>query len=209
MHDLRYDAHAPDERTQYDMPTVKPPPAQAFAQLRQTFAAAADAIDNPNGRYSTPARIDPADLRTVPAPDLRAPNKVLWLAWRWTPAGIFPIEVLGIFSDESKARAVCIEREDGIGPLVLDEFIAESEASWEGAYYPLARGLYMDVRDLSAYGTRTSTDRIDALTAQVDALREQQAAIAQKLRWISEQLALLAGDVPFAGRIAEDECGHA
>ena len=23
MHDLRYDAHAPDERTQYDMPTVK------------------------------------------------------------------------------------------------------------------------------------------------------------------------------------------
>ena len=59
------------------------------------------------------------------------------------------------------------------------------------------------------YGIPTSTDRIDALTAQVDALREQQAAIAQKLRWISEQLALLAGDVPFAGRIAEDECGHA
>lgn len=132
MHDLRYDAHAPDERTQYDMPTVKPPPAQAFAQLRQTFGAAADAIDNPNGRYSTPARIDPADLRTVPAPDLRAP-----------------------------------------------------------------------------YGVPTSTDRIDYLTQQVDFLREQQAAIAQKLRWISEQLALLAGDVPFAGRIAEDECGHA
>ena len=76
MHDLRYDAHAPDERTQYDMPTVKPPPAQAFAQLRQTFGAAADAIDNPNGRYSTPARMDPADLRTVQPVDLRAPYGV-------------------------------------------------------------------------------------------------------------------------------------
>ena len=74
MHDLRYDAHAPDERTRYDMPTVKPPPAQAFAQLRQTFGAAADGIDNPNGRYSTPARIDPADLRTVQPVDLRTPQ---------------------------------------------------------------------------------------------------------------------------------------
>lgn len=63
-----------DERTRYDMPTVKPPPAQAFAQLRQTFGAAADGIDNPNGRYSTPARIDPADLRTVQPVDLRTPQ---------------------------------------------------------------------------------------------------------------------------------------
>ena len=110
LHDVA-DAHAPDERTRYALPTVKPLPAQAFAQLRQTFGAAADAIDNPNGRYSTPARIDPADLRTVPAPDLRAP-----------------------------------------------------------------------------YGVPTSTDRIDYLTQQVDFLREQQAAIAQELRWISEQL---------------------
>ena len=73
LHDVA-DAHAPDERTQYALPTVKPPPAQAFAQLRQTFGAAADGIDNPNGRYSTPARIDPADLRTVPPVDLRTPT---------------------------------------------------------------------------------------------------------------------------------------
>ena len=68
------DAHAIDERTRYDMSSVKPPPAQAFAQLRQTFGAAADGIDNPNGRYSTPARMDPADLRTVQPVDLRTPQ---------------------------------------------------------------------------------------------------------------------------------------
>lgn len=45
MHDLReranYDAeaHAPDERTRYGMPAVKP--AQAFAALRERFGAAA------------------------------------------------------------------------------------------------------------------------------------------------------------------------
>lgn len=38
------------------------------------------------------------------------------------------------------------------------------------------------------YDTQTSTDRIDALTAQVDDLRKQQAAIAAQLREISEQL---------------------
>ncbi len=38
------------------------------------------------------------------------------------------------------------------------------------------------------YGIPTSTDRIDALTAQVDDLRKQQAAITRQLREISEQL---------------------
>ena len=57
------------------------------------------------------------------------------------------------------------------------------------------------------YGIPTSTDRIDALTAQVDALTAQQAAIAAQLSDISAQMALLAGDVPFAGRMAEDAWG--
>lgn len=47
----------------------------------------------------------------------------------------------------------------------------------------------MTAPDLRApYGVPTSTDRIDYLTQQVGFLREQQAAITQELRWISEQL---------------------
>jgi len=66
-------------------------------------------------------------------------SDILWLAWRWTPEGKFPIEILGIFSSEAEASAACSERNDGIGPLVLDEHIAERELNWQGAYYPLAK----------------------------------------------------------------------
>lgn len=70
--ELRAEVRAMDERTRYNLPAVKP--AQAFAALRQTFGAAADAIDDPNGRYSTPACIDTGNLRTVPMPNLRSPT---------------------------------------------------------------------------------------------------------------------------------------
>jgi len=63
------------------------------------------------------------------------------------------------------------------------------------------------VTKVPAYDTRTSTDKVAELTHQVDALRTQQAAIAAQLRDISAQMALLAGDVPFAGRMAEDAWG--
>ena len=59
------------------------------------------------------------------------------------------------------------------------------------------------------YGIPTSTDRIDALTKQVDALREQQAEIVRQLHDISEQMQAARGDVPFGTlRMAEDAWGQ-
>lgn len=59
-------------------------------------------------------------------------NNTVWLALRMAQ----PVEVLGIFSTEDKARAVCIEWYDVIGPIAIDEELPDVD--WPGAYYPLA-----------------------------------------------------------------------
>lgn len=58
----------------------------------------------------------------------------VWLALRYamTP------EVLGVFSEESKAVAACQQSIDVIGPVVLDESLPDERVEWAGAYYPLA-----------------------------------------------------------------------
>lgn len=68
-------------------------------------------------------------------------NTQLWLVWRWTHGGEYPMEIIGIFSSEVKAVDACTTPDDGIGPLNLDECIGTDAAEWKGAYYPFAQAV--------------------------------------------------------------------
>lgn len=58
----------------------------------------------------------------------------VWLALR---VGV-PVEILGVFERESDAVAACVQRNDCIGPLALNEIAPKLPSRWAGAYYPLA-----------------------------------------------------------------------
>jgi len=72
-------------------------------------------------------------------------NGIIWLAVqvKATPDDDppYPLEIIGAFRTRKEAIQACREPTDCIGPLKLGEVQPREMVEWEGAFYPLAKGV--------------------------------------------------------------------
>jgi len=59
----------------------------------------------------------------------------LWLVGKINLENYKEWEFQGVFTDEIKASAICIDESYFIGPLILSEIYPDESVDWPGAYY--------------------------------------------------------------------------